>query len=155
MKLAYLFLTNGTVESPSTKANPFRLHEADRPSPFVRVKCADNRPVAPRLGANADADRPETRWSARFEKLCLALVFVLFVSTAIACGFGVQRIQHNREKYRLSLQIKQRERELTEAKKMCRNLEGLVALYAAREFRLNGVRQTTLARPKSKSPVRG
>ncbi len=155
MKLGYLFATNGTLGNPSAKGNPFRMREQDRPPPFVPVKSADNRPIASGLAVNFHADKAGSRWSARFEKFCLAMVFAVFVSTAIACGFGVQRIQHNREKYRLSLQIKQRERELAEAKKTCRNLEGIVALYAAREFQQNGARQAVLARPKPKSPAGG
>ncbi len=155
MKLAFLFKTNGTLGIPSPKANPFRIRDQGRPPTFVPVESVDNRPIQTGFTPGVGTRKAGSRWSARFEKFCLGVILTLFASTVIACGFGVQRIQHNREKYRLGQQIKQRERELAETKKICRNLEGIVALYAARDFQQNAARQAALARPKPKGIPNG
>jgi hypothetical protein len=81
-------------------------------------------------------------------------IAVAFIGVLVALVTGMERVHYVRENYQLSVQLRQRERELHQAQRAYQALAAYVAVQSAREPEAE-LRQASLTAPAARTKARG
>jgi hypothetical protein len=150
--LGRLLCCSGGIELPKSYREPLKSGTLKRPSYLLCPKMVSLKPVWPALlpAETFPAGGGKRRPGAGF----VGGIAIAFTGVLLALVTGMERVHYVRENYQLSVQLRQRERELHQAQRAYQALAAYVAVQSAREPEAE-LRQASLATPVARTKVRG